>query len=177
MSVVPFAMSAGSDPGSSAQTEAGDARQRMLAVKKTLEEASAAVESLQSALAAQQELEQLLKQGRAHLQDLRHRLQQVEGERDRFQTELADSRAASQREIEQLQRQVEEQATASRQVADEREEERSTFTRLLNEAGTRERELIEERERQRQHIDALREAGLRAQSLAREIVRAHEPAE
>ena len=177
MSVVPFAMSPGSDPDSPAQTDAGDARQRMLAVKKTLDEASAAVESLQSALAAQHELEQLLKQGRAHLQDLRNRMQQVETERDRLRTELADSRAAHQRDVEALHRQVDEQTAAQKQAADEREDERSTFTRLLNEAAGRERELMEERERHRQHIDALREAGQRSQALAREIMRAHETSE
>ena len=102
MSVVPFAMSPLSDPESGAHTDAADARQRMLAVKKTLDEASAAVESLQTALAAQHELEQLLKQGRAHLQDLRNRLQQAESERDRLHAELADRRATHQREVEQL---------------------------------------------------------------------------
>jgi len=177
MSVVPFAAAPGSDPGSSTQTEAGDARQRMLAVKKTLDDASAAVESLQSALAAQHELEQLLKQGRAHLQDLRSRLQQVETERDQLHAELADSRATRQREVEALQRQVDEQTAAQKQFADEREDERSTFTRLLNEAAGRERELMEERDRHRQHIDTLREAGLRTQALAREIMRAHETTE
>jgi chromosome segregation ATPase len=181
MSVVPFAMSPESDPGSDhaspVQTEAADARQRMIAVKKTLEEASAAVETLQNTLAAQHELEQLLKQGRAHLQDLRNRLQHVESERDRFHAELADSRAAHQRDVEELRRQVDEQSAAQKQFADEREEERSTFTRLLNEAGSKERELMAEREQQRQYIEALREAGLRAQALAREIVRAHETSE
>lgn len=176
MNVVPFATTPGSDPGST-MIEASDARQRMLAVKKTLDEASAAVESLQGALAAQHELEQLLKQGRAHLQDLRGRLQQVEAERDRLQAELTDSRATHQREVEALQRQADEQTAAQKQFADEREEERTTFTRLLNEAGGRERELMEERDRHRQHIDALREAGLRTQALAREIMRAHETSE
>jgi hypothetical protein len=35
---------------------------------------------------------------------------------------------------------------------------------------------MEEREEHRRHIDALREIGMRAQSLAREIVRTHEDA-
>jgi hypothetical protein len=177
MSVVPFATSPGSEEGGPEQTDAADARQRMLVVKRTLEEASAAVESLQSALAAQHELEQLLKQGRTHLQDLRARLQRAEEERDRFRTELADSRRVHQRDIDQLQQQIEEQAGAHRQSAEERESERGTFTRLLNEAASKEREMIEERDQQRQHIEALREAGARAQSLAREIMRAHESAE
>src|SRR5262245_15449452 len=166
MNVVPFATSPGSDLAG--QTESGDARQRMLAVKRTLEEASAAVESLESSLAAQQELEQLLKQGRAHLHDLRNRLQQVEAERDRANAELADSRATYQRDVEELQRQLDGQRAAYKQVSDEREEERSTFTRLLDEAASKERELMDERDGHRRHIAALREAGQRAQSLARE---------
>jgi chromosome segregation ATPase len=177
MSVVPFATSPDPDAEPTGQTEAADARQRMLVVKRTLEEASAAVESLQSTLAAQQELEQLLKQGRAHLQDLRARLQGAETDRDRLQAELTESRKAHQHDVEQLQRQLDEQSAAHAQFANERAEERSTFTRLLNEAASKQREMMEEREEQRRHIDALREIGMRAQSLAREIVRAHEGAE
>jgi hypothetical protein len=177
MNVVPFATSPGSEDGGPEQTDAADARQRILVVKRTLEEASVAVESLQGALAAQHELEQLLKQGRTHLQDLRARLQRAEDERDQFRTELADSRRMHQRDVDQLQQQLDEQAGAQRQFAEERETERGTFTRLLNEAASKEREIIEEREQLRQHIDALREAGLRAQALAREIMRAHESVE
>ena len=167
-------MSPDSDAEPPAQTDAADARQRMLVVKRTLDEASAAVESLQTTLAAQHELEQLLKQGRAHLQDLRARLQRTESERDRFQAELTDSQSAHRHDVEQLQRQLDEQATAHTRFAEEREDERSTFTRLLNEAAAKEREMLEERDAQRRHIDALREAGMRAQKLAREIMRAHE---
>jgi chromosome segregation ATPase len=180
MSVVPFATSSGSDPAA-ATTDAADARQQMLAVKRTLDEASAAVESLQGALAAQHELEQLLKQGRAHLQDLRARLQHAENERERFRADLVESRTAldesrtaHQGDIEQLQRQLDEQAAAHTQYAEERTNERSTFTRLLNEAEAKEREMIQERDAQRQQIEALRDAGLRAQALAREIIQAHE---
>jgi fumarate hydratase class II len=176
MSVVPFATSPGSEEAGPAQTDAADARQRMLTVKRTLEEASAAVESLQSTLAAQHELEQLLKQGRTHLQDLRARLQRAEEERDRFHAELAEARRTHQRDVDQLQQQLDEQAAAHRQFAEERENERSTFTRLLNEGESKEREMMQERDQQRQQLDALREAGMRAQSLAREIVRTHESA-
>jgi len=172
MSVVPFATSSGSEPA--APTDAADARQQMLAVKRTLDEASAAVESLQGALAAQHELEQLLKQGRAHLQDLRARLQHAEEEREGFRAELAQSRIAHQGDVEQLQRQLDEQAAAQTQYAEERNNERSTFTRLLNEAESKEREMIQERDAMRQQIEALRDAGARAQSLAREIIQAHE---
>lgn len=177
MSVVPFAASPDPDAEPNAQTDAADARQRMLVVKRTLDEASAAVESLQTTLAAQQELEQLLKQGRAHLQDLRARLQRAETDRDRFHAQLTESRRAHQADVERLQRQLDEQTAAHAQFADERAEERSTFTRLLNEAASKQRELVEEREEQRRHIDALRGIGARAQSLAREIVRAHEDPE
>lgn len=173
MSVVPFATSPGSDPAG-ATTDAADARHQMLAVKRTLEEASAAVESLQSTLAAQHELEQLLKQGRAHLQDLRARLKHTEDEREQFRAELAESRTAHQRDVEQLQKQVDEQAAAYAQLTGERADERSTFTRLLNEAESKEREMIQDRDEQRRYIEALRDAGARAQSLAREIIQAHE---
>ena len=177
MSVVPFASSPDSEDAGPAPTDAADARQRMLAVKRTLEDASAAVESLQSTLAAQHELEQLLKQGRTHLQDLRARLQRTEEERDRFRNELSDSQRTHQRDVDQLRQQLDEQAAVHRQFAEERENERTTFTRLLNDAGAKEREMVEERDQQRQYIEALREAGMRAQSLAREIMRAHEATE
>ena len=146
----------------------------MLVVKRTLDEASAAVESLQSALAAQHELEQLLKQGRTHLQDLRARLQRAEDERDRFRTELDDSRSMHQRDLDQLQHQVDEQAAAHRQLAEERESERGTFTRSLDEAASREREMIEERDQLKQHVDALREAGYARPVAGPRVVRAHE---
>ena len=177
MSVVRFATTPGSEEAAPAPVDAGDARQQMLAVKRTLDEATAAVESLQGALAAQHELEQLLKQGRSHLQDLRARLQRTEEERDRLHAELGESRRMYQHDVDQLQQQLDEQASAHRQFAEERATERDTFTRLLNEAAEKERELMEERDRQRRHIEALRDAGMRAQSLAREIMRAHEATE
>ena len=102
MSVVPFNTSPASDAEASGQPEAPDARQRMLGVKRKLEEASGEIEALQSSLASQQELEKLLKQGRAYLQDLRSRLQQTATDRDRLQAELADSVTAHQRDVEQL---------------------------------------------------------------------------
>jgi len=173
MSVVPFATSSDSDPAA-APTDAADARQQMRAVKRTLDEASAAVESLQGALAAQHELEQLLKQGRTHLQDLRARLQHAEEERERFRAELVESRTAHQRDVEKLQWQLDEQTAAHTQFAEERANERGTFTRLLNEAESKEREMIQERDALLQQIDAMRDAGMRAQSLAREIIQAHE---
>ena len=57
---------------------------------------------------AQQQLEKLLKQGRAHVLDLRSRLQQTAADRDRLQAELADSATAHQRDVEQLQRQMDD---------------------------------------------------------------------
>jgi chromosome segregation ATPase len=171
MSVVPFATSSGSDP---APTDAADARQQILAVKRTLDEATSAVESLQGALAAQHELERLLKQGRTHLQDLQTRLQHAEEQREQYRAELVESRTAHQRDVEQLQRQRDEQTAAHTQFAEERGDERTTLTRLLNEAESKEREMIQERDALRQQIEALRAAGMRAQSLAREIIQAHE---
>ena len=175
MSVVPFATSSGSDPAA-APTDAADARQQMLAVKRTLDEASAAVESLQGALAAQHELEQLLKQGRTHLQDLRARLQHAEEERERFVP--SSSRAAPR--ISATSSNCSGSSTNRRpptrssQRSAPRATQRSTFTRLLNEAESKEREMIQERDALRQQIEALRDAGMRAQSLAREIIQAHE---
>ena len=134
----------------------------MLAVKRTLDEASAAVESLHGALAAQHELEQLLKQGRTHLQDLQTRLQHAEEQREQYRAELVESRTAHQRDVEQLQRQRDEQAAAHTQFAEERADERTTLTRLLNEAASKEREMIEECDALLQQIEALRDAGMRA---------------
>jgi chromosome segregation ATPase len=197
MSVVPFNTSSGSDPEAPSQPETADARQRMLGVKRKLEEASGEIDALQSTLASQQELEKLLKQGRTYLQDLRSRLQETAADRDRLQTELADSARAHQRDVEQLEQQidglraelqgataernrlaaqVDEQEAARRQFTEERADERSTFTRLLDEASSVQRELTEEVKEQRQQIHKLRESAMRAQSFARDIIRAHETA-
>ena len=197
MSVVPFNTSAAPDAEASAQPEAPDARQRMLGVKRKLEEASGEIEALQSSIASQQELEKLLKQGRAYLQDLRSRLQQTAADRDRLQAELADSTTGHQRDIEQLERQMDglraelqgataernrlasqldEQEAAHKQFAEQWAGERSTFTRLLDEASSIQRELTEEVQEQRRQIHTLRESAMRAQSFARDIIRAHEAA-
>jgi chromosome segregation ATPase len=108
MSVVPFNTSPPSDAEASGQPEAPDAHRRMLGVKRKLEEASGEIEALQSSLASQQELEKLLKQGRAYLQDFRNRLQQTAADRDRLQAELADSVTAHQRDVEQFARQMDD---------------------------------------------------------------------
>jgi chromosome segregation ATPase len=197
MSVVPFNTSSGSNAEAPGQPGAADARQRMLGVKRKLEEASGEIEALQSSLASQEELEKLLKQGRAYLQDLRNRLQQTAGERDRLHGELADSATAHQREVQQLERQMDglraevqgvteernrlaaqlgEQEAAHKQIADQWTSERSTFTRLLDEASSIQRELTQEVQEQRQQIHTLRESAMRAQSFARDIIRAHETA-
>ena len=197
MSVVPFNTSPASDAEAFAQPAAPDARQRMLGVKRKLEEASGEIEALQSTLASQQELEKLLKQGRAYLQDLRSRLQQTAADRDRLQAELADSATAHRRDVEHLERQMdglraelqgataernrlasqlEEQEAAHMQFAGQWADERSTFTRLLDEASSIQRELTEEVQEQRRQIHTLRESAMRAQSFARDIIRAHEAA-
>src|SRR5688572_10641618 len=70
------------------RTEPNDVRQQVLGLKKKLEEAASEFGDLQTNLASQQQLEQLLRQGRIHLQDLRARLQQVTAERDRLVAQL-----------------------------------------------------------------------------------------
>ena len=195
MNVVPFTASPDSDAAEPAQTDAADARQRMLGVKRKLQDVSGEIESIQSALASQQELEQLLKQGRAHLQDLRGRLQLTAAERDRLQAELADSASAHQRAMDQLERQagdlraqfqgaavereqltaqLAEQSAAHEQFVQQRADEHGTFKRLLDEASSIQRQLTEEVQEQRQQIHTLREAAMRAQAFAREIMRTHE---
>ena len=197
MSVVPFSASPASDTTEPAQTEAADARQRMLALKRKLDEAAADVDSIQSTLASQHDLEQLLKQGRTHLQDLRNRLQQTIGERDRLQAELVESAKAHQQAVEQMERQMDdlraelkganaernrvasqlaEQEASHARFAEERSDERATFKRLLDEASSNQREMMEELDGQRQQLDTLREAAMRAQNFAREIMRAHDSA-
>jgi chromosome segregation ATPase len=199
MSVVPFSASpdSGAEPGPHAQ--ASDARHQMGALKQALEDAVRQIDALQATLASQEQLEALLKQGRTHLQDLRSRLQQVTAERDRLQTEAIDTKNAHRAEVDDLQRQfqrqisdvrtelqaataernrlaahLEEREAAHKKFAEERSDERSTFKRLLDEATSTQREMTDELNEQRQQIDTLREAATRAQSFAREIMRAHE---
>src|SRR5918993_4729752 len=195
MSVVPFSASPDSAAEPETPMQAVDARHQMVAVKQKLEEAVGQIDALQTTLAAQDQLEQLLKQGRTHLHDLRARLQQVTAERDRLQTEAVDTKNAHRAEVDQLQRQMddlraelqgataernrlaahlEEREAAHKQFAEERSDERSTFKRLLDEASSTQREMTEELNEQRQQLDTLREAAMRAQSFAREIMRAHE---
>lgn len=192
--------SVGSGPGegnaeSGPQTETADVRQQVLGLKRKLEEAASEFGRLQSSLASQQQLEQLLRQGRIHLQDLRSRLQQITAERDRLETELRDHKVAHQREVDRLQTQMDalqqqlqkttaerdhlatelaEREAAHKQFAEERAEERFTFERLLAEATANQRDMVQELDEQRQQIQTLREASMRAQSLARQIMRAHE---
>lgn len=199
MSVVPFTASPDSPAEPDSHAQVSDARHQMGALKQKLEEAVGQIDALQTNLASQEQLEQLLKQGRTHLQDLRTRLQQVTAERDRLQAEAIDTKNAHRAEVDELRRQLQRQiddvrgelqgATAERnrlaahleareaahkQFAEERSDERSTFKRLLDEATSTQREMTDELNEQRQQIDTLREAAMRAQSFAREIMRAHE---
>jgi chromosome segregation ATPase len=162
MSVVPFAAhdSEGATPQPS---ESADARHSVLVIKQRLLEAANEIESLQAALGAQLDLELLLKQGRMHLQELRSRLEQTAAERDRLQIDLAESVKAHQRDL----------GTREQQIEDLRAEQR-TSTRLLDEASSIQRELTEEVQEQRQQIHKLREAAMRAQAFARDIIRAHQ---
>jgi chromosome segregation ATPase len=175
MSVLPLTASQESDAMAPEQT---DARQPMAGV--------------------QQELEQLLRLGRAHLQDLRARLQLTATEGDRLQAEIADSASAHQRAVDALQGQMDdlrtqfqdaaaernrmaaqlgEQDAAHQQFAQERADERSTFKRLMDEALCSHREMTEQLEEQRRQIEILHAAAVRAQSLAREIVGVHDSTE
>jgi DNA repair exonuclease SbcCD ATPase subunit len=197
MNVVPFTSGPATDETTLAQTDAADARQRMLALKRKLDEAAADVDSIQSTLASQHDLEQLLKQGKIHLQDLRNRLQQTIAERDRLQADLVESAKAHQQVVEQIERQMDdlraelkganaernrvaaqlaEQEASHARFAEERSDERATFKRLLDEASSNQREMMEELDGQRQQLDTLREAAMRAQNFAREIMRAHDSA-
>jgi chromosome segregation ATPase len=204
-----------------------DTQHQLLALKQKLEEAVGECEQLQSSLTSQQQLEQLLLQGRTHLHDLRARLQHMTAERDRLQIELSERQTEHQHESERLQiqlgemtnaaflqrmlaeqrerdmrakqqdqqqqidaldeqlqhtvaerdglaAQLEQDQAAYRQFADERADERYTFERLLAEATSNQRDMVQELDEKRQQLETLREAAIRAQSLAREIMRAHE---
>lgn len=242
-----------------AQAAPAAARQQLSALNEELEEATNKFERLQGALAIQQHLEELLREGRTRLQDLRSRLQEMTAERDVLQTALNDHATAHRLEIEGLQRQIQEDArdalaqrtlaeqheramlskheeqrqqidalrqqfekttaerdglaarldereremllkeeeqrlqfgrataerdrlatqlkmreAAEKQFAVERSEQRSTFERLLAEARSTQRDLVQELDEQSQHNRILREAAIRAQSLARQIMDARE---
>ena len=45
---------------------------------------------------------------------------------------------------------------------------------MLSEATANQREMVQELDENRQQVETLREAAMRAQSLARQIMRAHE---
>jgi chromosome segregation ATPase len=179
------------------QGEAADARQQVSVLKRKLEEAAAEAGRMQASLASQQQLEHLLKQGRTHLQDMRLRLEQVSAERDRLQTELSDHAVARQREVAELQAQIddirkqlhnvsterdglatqlEEREAAHERSEEERAGEHATFERLLAEAKSSQTQMLQEIGEHRQQVDSLRGAANRAQSFAREIIRAHEGA-
>lgn len=197
MSVVSFNTSPAPETSAPAQTDAADARQRMLGVKQKLDEALSEIESLQSSLASQQDLEELLKQGKTHLHDLRSRLEQTVEERDRLQAELVESAKAHQGAVEQIEREMDdlrealqgvtaernrvaaqlaEQEASHASFAEERTDERNTFKRLLDEASSNQREMMEELSEQREQLDTMREAAMRAQNFAREIMRVHDSA-
>lgn len=138
----------GSEPEQPAPTAV---RQQVSELNKELEAAGRKFERLQTALARQEELEQLLKQGRVHLQDLRSGLQQMTAERDRLQATLNESVAAHQLELDPLRKEndavhkhfaaatIERDGLASRLEEREREmlskeeEHRRHFTRVTTE--------------------------------------------
>jgi chromosome segregation ATPase len=126
-----------------AQAEIGDVQQQVLGLKTKLEEAASEFGRLQKSLVPQQQLEHLLRQGRAHLEDLRSQLQQITAERDRLETEFRDRQAAHQREVDRLQTQIHE---ATRQAVLQRT--------LAEQLG---RDLLAKEQEQRQQTDALSE--------------------
>jgi len=138
-----------------------DPQQHALLLKKKLEEAVAEVGRLQSGITAHDELQRLLKQGRTLLQEMRGRLDEVTTDRNRLEGELGDTR------------------TRLAEVESEREKldgEKYQLQRQFEEALARQREMGEDLDEQRKQIDSLREAAVRAQALAREIMNAHEAA-
>ena len=159
------------------ENTAAEAGHQLVGLKKTLEEATQQIGSLQTLLATQQHLEQLLKQGRAHLHEMRSRLQQATSERDELQSRVDGLQVETQQataERERLAVTLREHEERQQRMAQERAEERKAFERMLEESAAHKRDMAAEIDEQRQVIQSLREAAGRAQSLAREIVRAHE---
>lgn len=110
-----------------APAEPPDVRQQVLGLKKKLEEAATDFGHLQSSLVSHQQLEQLLRQGRTHLQEMRTRLVQVTAERDRLATELTEQKTAHQTELDRLHNQIEEatrEALLQQTLAEQRERDR-----------------------------------------------------
>jgi chromosome segregation ATPase len=166
----------------SAEAAPAEVRRQLVALNKELEEAASKFQRLQGALAAQQQLEQLLKEGRVHLQDLRSRLKETTAERDLLKTALTDHATAHRLDIERLQGQIQEQtrdALAQQTLVEQREREmlskheeqrqqldalrqqieKATADRdgLAVRLGQREREMLSKHEEQRQQLDALRQ--------------------
>jgi chromosome segregation ATPase len=146
MSTLPFATARQTDVQPDSAAEPGvpgavDVRDQVLGLKKKLEEAAGDFGRLQTNLASQQQLEDLLKQGRAHLQDLRAKLLQVTAERDRLQTEFGEYKSAHQREVDRLQAQIDETAGQA--------------LRQQTLAQQRERDMLAKEQEQRQQIEAL----------------------
>jgi chromosome segregation ATPase len=146
MSTVPFATARQTDTEPDAAAEPGapgavDVREQVLSLKKKLEEAADDFGRLETNLASQQQLEDLLKQGRAHLQGLRAKFLQATAERDRLQAEFTEYKNAHQGEIDRLQAQLAEttgQALRQQTLAQQRE-----------------RDILAKEQEQRQEIETL----------------------
>jgi hypothetical protein len=116
--------------------EAPDVKQQVLGLKKKLEEAASEFGHLQNSLASQQQLEQLLRQGRAHLQDMRGRLQEATAERDRLGVEITELKAVHEREVERLQIQIDQaanEALLQQTQAEQRDQEHRHQVETLRE--------------------------------------------
>lgn len=216
-------------PAEAAPAAPAAVRQQVSVLNKDLEAAANKFERLQTALARQEQLEQLLKQGRTHLEGMRSGLQQMIAQRDLLQTTLNEKVAAHQIELDRLHKEIdaarehfaaaaterdglvarleereremlsreeehrqhfarvtaerdrlateiETREAAQKQYAAERSEERSAFERLLAEARSNQRDMVQELDEQSEQNKILREAAIRAQALARQIMNTHEPA-
>lgn len=100
--------------------------QQLVDLQKQLERAAINCATVQQGLATQQQLEQLLRQGRTHLHDLRTRLQQTTAERNQLATELNERKTAYLRELDRLETQLQEataQGLLQRTVAEQLENE------------------------------------------------------
>jgi chromosome segregation ATPase len=102
--------------------------------------------------------------------DMRSKQQDQQQQIDALDEQLQYTAA----ERDGLTAQLAQQEAAHRQFAEERTDERFTFERLLAEATSNQRDMVQELDEKRQQLETLREAAIRAQSLAREIMRAHE---
>jgi chromosome segregation ATPase len=176
------------DADASGRSTIEDVRKEVLDLQTRLEDAATECARLHRNLEAHQNLEELLKQGRAHLMDLRGKFQQATADRDRLATELSEHKNFHEREVDRLQTEIQESAAQAllqrtlaeqheqeiKQLVAERNEERFKFEEALRAAENKQKDLQNELEDHCEEIRQLRDTSMRAQSLARQIMEAHE---